>query len=79
MNLSTSIVFEGTSCISAFGLISYNSHTGKFRMRNPLAFISGGINNLIEYLRERKNNALLNCVKWLGFSLIVTGVFLLST
>lgn len=51
-NISTSVLFEG-NYITAFGLVTLNQVTGKFRMMKPLAFVSGGIKNLINFLKSR--------------------------
>lgn len=51
-DMSTSILFEG-EYITAFGLVTYNAVKGKFRMGKPLAFISGGIMNVVKYLKSR--------------------------
>lgn len=76
-NLSTSIVFEG-NYMTAFGLVTMNSVTGKFRMTKPLALVSGGIKNLMMYLKRKSRKYLGKSFMWFLFGMIMTSVLAVS-
>lgn len=76
-NLSTSILFEG-NYITAFGLVTLNQATGTFRMSKPLAFVSGGLKNLLVYLKKWANKYFGKTLLWFGFGFLMTTIFCIS-
>jgi len=47
-------------------------------MAKPLAFVSGGLQNLLQYLKSRANKYLGKTLLWLGFGFLMTTIFCIS-